>query len=87
MVRAIFFIICSVVLFAVMDGISKLLTGDYSIAQVVWARYAFAVPVVLATARPAAWPRLLRCERAVLLSMRSSGNRSGPFFAPNAERG
>ena len=71
MVRAIFFIICSVVLFAVMDGISKLLTGDYSIAQVVWARYAFAVPVVLATARPAAWPRLLRCERPALQAGRS----------------
>lgn len=71
MVRAICFIVCCVVLFAVMDGISKLLTGDYSIAQVVWARYAFAVPVVLAAAGPAAWPRLLRCERPALQVGRS----------------
>jgi hypothetical protein len=35
-----------------MDGVSKLVAGTYPVVQLVWARYAFAVPVVLATARP-----------------------------------
>ena len=52
MVRAILLLISDVVLCAVMDGVSKLLTGTYPVVQLVWARYAFAVPVVLATARP-----------------------------------
>ena len=57
-------------MFGVMDGLAKLLAGEYSIVQVVWARYAFAVPVILATARPAAWPDLLRCERPALQAAR-----------------
>jgi hypothetical protein len=66
-VRAILLLISGVVLFAVMDGLSKLLTGDYPVVQLVWARYAFAVPVVLAASGPpAAWPGLLRCERPAL---------------------
>lgn len=66
-VRAILLLISGVVLFAVMDGLSKLLTGVYPVVQLVWARYAFAVPVVLAASGPpAAWPGLLRCERPAL---------------------
>lgn len=57
-------------LFGVMDGLAKLLGGEYSVTQVVWARYAFAVPVILAVARPAAWPGLLRCERPTLQAAR-----------------
>jgi drug/metabolite transporter (DMT)-like permease len=53
-----------------MDGLAKLLAGEYPVVQVVWARYAFAVPVILATARPAAWPGLLRCERPLLQAAR-----------------
>ncbi len=53
-----------------MDGLAKLLAGEYSVVQVVWARYAFAVPVILATSRPAAWPGLLRCERPSLQAVR-----------------
>ena len=49
-----------------MDGLAKLLAGEYSVIQLVWARYAFAVPVILLSARPAAWPGLLRCERPAL---------------------
>jgi len=49
-----------------MDGLAKLLAGEYSVIQLVWARYAFAVPVILLSARPAAWPGLLRCERPSL---------------------
>ncbi len=53
-----------------MDGLAKLLAGDYSVVQIVWARYAFAVPVILAIARPAAWPGLLRAERPSLQAVR-----------------
>jgi drug/metabolite transporter (DMT)-like permease len=59
-----------VTLFGIMDGLAKLLAGEYSGVQVVWARYAFAVPVILATARPAAWPGLPRCERPSLQAAR-----------------
>ncbi len=53
-----------------MDGLAKLLAGQYSVTQVVWARYAFAIPVILATARPAAWPGLLSCEHRSLQAVR-----------------
>ena len=60
-----------VTLFGIMDGIGKLLASDYSVVQVVWARYAFALPVLLASARPADWPGLLRCERPALQGVRA----------------
>ena len=63
---AILLVACGVTLFGIMDGLAKLLAGRYPVIQVVWARYAFAVPVILASARPAAWPGLLRCERPSL---------------------
>jgi drug/metabolite transporter (DMT)-like permease len=69
-VWAVLLLASGVTLFGVMDGLAKLLAGEYSIVQVVWARYAFAVPVILATARPAAWPDLLRCERPALQAAR-----------------
>ena len=43
-----------------MDAMSKLLADSQSVVQIVWARYAFAVPVILATTRHAEWPTLLR---------------------------
>lgn len=70
-VRAILLLASGVVLFGVMDGLGKLLAGDYAVVQVVWARYAFAVPVLLAVARPAAWPGLLRCDRPYLQAGRA----------------
>ncbi len=60
-----------VTLFGIMDGLAKLLAGDYAVVQIVWARYAFAVPVILAVARPSAWPGLLRCERPSLQALRA----------------
>lgn len=68
--RAILLLSSGVTLFGIMDGLAKLLTGECSVVQVVWARYAFAVPVILAIARPAAWPGLLRCERPSLQAAR-----------------
>src|SRR3954447_7906221 len=63
---AVLLLCCGAVLFGVMDGLAKLLAGEYSAVQLVWARYAFAVRVILLSARPAAWPGLLRCERPSL---------------------
>jgi drug/metabolite transporter (DMT)-like permease len=67
---AILLLASGVTLFGVMDGLAKLLSGQYSVIQVAWARYAFAVPVLLATARPARWPGLLSCERPSLQAVR-----------------
>ena len=57
-------------LFAVMDAMSKLLAETQSIVQIVWARYAFAVPVVLVTTPRAAWPSLLRVSSPLLQAVR-----------------
>jgi drug/metabolite transporter (DMT)-like permease len=69
-VSAILLLASGVTLFGIMDGLAKFLAGEYSVVQIVWARYAFAVPVILATARPAAWPGLLKCERPSLQAAR-----------------
>lgn len=52
--------VTGVSLFALMDAMSKLLAVSQPLGQIVWARYAFALPIVAAVARPAAWPSLLR---------------------------
>jgi drug/metabolite transporter (DMT)-like permease len=56
--RAILLLVSGVTLFGVMDGLGKFLAGDYSVVQVVWARYAFAVPIVLLAARRSTWRNL-----------------------------
>lgn len=70
-VWAVLLLIAGVILFAVMDGLTKLLSGAYPAVQLVWARYAFAVPLVLVAARPAAWPALFHCARPGLQAGRS----------------
>jgi drug/metabolite transporter (DMT)-like permease len=69
--RAMLLLAAGVSLFAVMDGLAKLLAGAHSLVQVVWARYAFAVLVLVAIARPAAWRGLFRRERAFLQAARA----------------
>lgn len=69
--HAILLLVAGVTLFGIMDGLGKVLGGGYPVVQVVWARYAFAVPVVLAAASPFAWPHLLRCERPALQAGRA----------------
>ena len=64
--RAIALLVAGVTLFAISDGVSKFLTESCSIMQVVWARYAFAVPVVLASVRIGTWSSLLRSARPAL---------------------
>jgi drug/metabolite transporter (DMT)-like permease len=67
---AILLFIAGVSCFGVMDGLGKLLTADFPVLQIVWGRYAFAVPIILATTAPAGWVRLLRCERPLLQAVR-----------------
>jgi drug/metabolite transporter (DMT)-like permease len=47
-------------LFGVVDGLSKLLADKQSVGQIVAARYVLALPVLIATIRPADWRRLFR---------------------------
>ena len=70
-VGAVLLLTCGVILFAVMDGISKLMSTESSVVQLVWARYMFAVPVVLAVTAPSAWLRLLQSEQPGLQVGRS----------------
>lgn len=69
---AILLLCAGVSFFGIMDGLGKLLGPDHSLAQIVWARYAFAVPVVLAATRPAGWRRLLACGRPWLQAARGT---------------
>src|SRR5262249_19572962 len=55
-IKPILLLALGVTMFGVMDGLGKVLTSDYSLAQIVWGRYAFALPVVLSMRRPGAWP-------------------------------
>jgi drug/metabolite transporter (DMT)-like permease len=61
--RGIFLLIVSATLFGAVDGLSKILADTQSVAQIVWARYALAIPVILASVRPAEWTSLFRTER------------------------
>jgi drug/metabolite transporter (DMT)-like permease len=67
---AILLFVAGVSMFGVMDGLGKLLATDFPLLQLVWARSAFAVPVILATTAPAGWLSLLRCERPLLQAAR-----------------
>jgi drug/metabolite transporter (DMT)-like permease len=67
---AILLFIAGVSCFAIMDGLGKFLAADFPLLQLVWARNAFAIPVILATTAPAGWLRLLRCARPLLQVMR-----------------
>jgi drug/metabolite transporter (DMT)-like permease len=69
--RAVLLLASGVTLFGIMDGLGKLLAGDYSVVQVVWARYAFALPVILGATSPGAWSGLLKCERPWMQAARA----------------
>jgi drug/metabolite transporter (DMT)-like permease len=56
--RGIVLAVLASVLFGAVDGTSKILAPTQSVAQIVWARYALALPVVLATVRPSEWMSL-----------------------------
>lgn len=63
-------VVLGVTLFAVMDACSKALAETQSLLQIVWARYAFAVPVILATTPRAIWPVLFRVASPALQAFR-----------------
>lgn len=69
--RAILLFAAAVSLWGIMDGLGKFLTDDFPLMQLVWARYAFAVPVILLAAAPSQWPSLMRCERPLLQGARA----------------
>jgi drug/metabolite transporter (DMT)-like permease len=63
---AILLFVAGVSTFGVMDGLGKFLAADFPLMQLVWARNAFAIPVILVTTAPTGWLSLLRFERPVL---------------------
>ena len=69
--RGIVLLLLSVSLFAAVDGVSKLLADTQSVGQIVWARYALALPLLLATQRPANWASLFRTARPGLQILRA----------------
>jgi drug/metabolite transporter (DMT)-like permease len=58
--RGIVLIVLSASVFALVDGLSKLLAETQSVWQIVWARYAIALPVMIALTPRAEWRGLLR---------------------------
>lgn len=53
-------VILSAASFACVDGISKLLAETQPVAQIVWARYALALPPLFLMTGPGRWPSLYR---------------------------
>ncbi len=68
--RGILFLVVSASMFGAVDGLSKILADTQSVAQIVWARYALALPVVLASVRPSDWKSLFSTRRPGLQIMR-----------------
>ena len=68
--RGIVLLVLSSSIFAGVDGISKLLADTQSVGQIVWARYALALPVLILTTRPADWAGLFRTARPGLQMLR-----------------
>ncbi len=55
-------VIAAVSLFAVIDGLAKLMVQDMDVLQIIWSRFAFALPLLpIIVGRR--WPELLRTER------------------------
>jgi drug/metabolite transporter (DMT)-like permease len=62
--RGILFLIASVTCFGIVDGLSKMLIETQSFGQVVLARYALALPVLLAATHPGKWKSLFQTQMA-----------------------
>ena len=60
--RGILFLIASVTCFGIVDGLSKMLIETQSFGQVVLARYALALPVLLAATHPGKWKSLFQTQ-------------------------
>ena len=59
-------VMAGVTLFAVVDAAGKVLSEQHSVVQIVWARYAFAVPVLLATTPRSLWRTLFRVQQPLV---------------------
>lgn len=64
--RGVALLIAGVSLFAVVDAAGKLLSEHHSVVQIVWARYAFALAVLLASTPLGLWRGVLRVQRPLL---------------------
>jgi drug/metabolite transporter (DMT)-like permease len=60
--RGIVFLVLSVACFGAVDGLSKLLVDTQSFGQIMLARYALALPLLLLATSPGKWPALFRTQ-------------------------
>ncbi len=58
--RGILLLLLAASFFGSVDGFSKLLAPTQSVAQIVWTRYALAIPLLLASMRPSEWSSAFR---------------------------
>jgi drug/metabolite transporter (DMT)-like permease len=63
-------VVFSACCFGFVDGFSKLLSDTASVGQIVWARYALALPILILTTPPAKLPTLFRTQRLGLQILR-----------------
>ena len=63
-IRGILLLVASVSLFGVVDGLSKMLVETQSFGQIIFARYALALPVLLLVTPPQEWKALYRTQHA-----------------------
>jgi drug/metabolite transporter (DMT)-like permease len=63
-------LLLSVTLFAIVDGVSKMAVSQQSFGQILLARYALGLPVLLVVAPRAAWPTLLKTKALPLQILR-----------------
>jgi drug/metabolite transporter (DMT)-like permease len=68
LLRGILLLVTASAVFAAVDGFSKMLAGTQSVGQIVWARYALSLPVLLAATPPSGWVGLF-CTRRPLLQI------------------
>ncbi len=61
--RGIILVVLSASLFAFVDSLSKILAETQSVGQIVWARYAIALPVIVATTPRLHWRGLFKTSR------------------------
>ena len=54
LLRGILLLVTASAVFAAVDGFSKMLAETQSVGQIVWARYALSLPVLLAATPPSA---------------------------------
>lgn len=63
-------VVLSASFFGAVDGISKLLADTNSVGQIVWARYALALPILVVATGPAKLPTLFRTRQPRLQILR-----------------